>query len=71
MPYSKKGGGNRHHNNPVDDAKLYKTTTKKRDQFDPVHAIRWNQYQYYNSLENTEHSYQIVQGDLGLRLLQN
>ncbi|MEN9656407.1 MAG: polymerase, partial [Bacteroidota bacterium] len=26
-------------------------------------------HQYYSSLENTEHSYQIIQGDLGIKLL--
>jgi DNA polymerase-1 len=27
------------------------------------------QHKYYNTLENTKHSYQIIQGDLGLKLL--
>jgi DNA polymerase-1 len=30
-----------------------------------------NHHKYYKTLQDTEHSYQIIQGDLGLKLLQN
>lgn len=66
---------------PVDEAKLYKKPlpktigTKNEDQFDlfgsaiPEDTTEETRHQYYNSLENTEHSYQIIQGDLGIKLL--
>jgi DNA polymerase-1 len=59
----------------VDDSKLYKKPQPKtEEQFDLFGSaidegsdeIR---HQYYNSLENTTHSYQIIQGDLGIKLL--
>ena len=59
----------------VDEAKLYKKPQPKtEEQFDLFGSaidegsdeIR---HQYYNTLENTTHSYQIIQGDLGIKLL--
>ncbi len=59
-----------------EEAKLYKKTQSKTEvQFDLfASTIQEDETQntsnnYYNSLENTPHNYQIVQGDLGLRLL--
>jgi hypothetical protein len=52
--------------NTVDDAKLYKTTTKNEDQFDlwsTTKMIPMKRYQFYNTLDNNA-LYQIVQGDL-------
>ncbi|HTG67438.1 MAG TPA: DNA polymerase I [Flavobacterium sp.] len=61
---------------PVDEAKLYKKPSpKNEDQFDlfsattPAQDTEVIHHQFYNTLENTPHSYQIIQGDLGLRLL--
>jgi DNA polymerase-1 len=61
---------------PVDEAKLYKKPQpKNEDQFDlfgsaiPEDTSEETRHQYYSSLENTEHSYQIIQGDLGIKLL--
>lgn len=72
----KKGGTASTNNNPVDETKLYKKAQPKNDeQFDLFGSTiqddssEETRHQYYNSLENTEHSYQIIQGDLGLRLL--
>lgn len=63
-------------NKPVVEAQLYKKSqSKNEEQFDlfgstiPVETSEETRHQYYNSLENTEHSYQIIQGDLGLKLL--
>jgi len=63
-------------NAPVDEAKLYKKPQpKSEEQFDlfgsAIHdeTSEDTRHQYYNSLENTEHSYQIIQGDLGVKLL--
>jgi DNA polymerase-1 len=68
-------------NNLVDEAKLYKKPqpkaygTKNEEQFDlfgstiPDDDSEEVRHQYYNTLENTEHSYQIIQGDLGIKLL--
>lgn len=63
-------------NTPADEAKLYKKPQpKNEDQFDlfgsAIHdeSSEETRHQYYNSLENTEHSYQVIQGDLGLKLL--
>ena len=60
----------------IDEAKLYKKPQpKNEDQFDLFSAITTGQdaeiahTQFYNTLENTPHSYQVVQGDLGIRLL--
>ena len=71
-----KKGGTTTVNTPVDDAKLYKKPqSKNEEQFDlfggaiPDETSEETRHQYYNSLENTEHSYQIVQGDLGVKLL--
>ncbi|MEL1239584.1 DNA polymerase I [Flavobacterium flavipallidum] len=61
---------------PVDDTKLYKKPqAKNQDQFDlfsstlPTHKNEVVHQQFYSTLENTAHSYQIIQGDLGLKLL--
>ncbi|MFH6987014.1 DNA polymerase I [Flavobacterium collinsii] len=61
---------------PVSDAKLYKKPQpKNEDQFDlfgggsteeNTEATRTS---FYNTLENTPHSYQAIQGDLGIKLL--
>jgi DNA polymerase-1 len=58
------------------DAKLYKKPQpKNEEQFDlfgstiPEDTSEQTRHQYYNTLENTEHSYQIIQGDLGVKLL--
>ena len=71
----KKGGASTA-NAPVDEAKLYKKPQpKSEEQFDlfgsAIHdeTSEDTRHQYYNSLENTEHSYQIIQGDLGVKLL--
>ncbi len=59
------------------DAKLYKKPTKNEDQFDLFGSndkdgtSDENRNQFYSTLTNTEHSYQIIQGDLGLKLLLN
>jgi DNA polymerase-1 len=59
----------------VDEAKLYKKPQpKNEDQFDLFGSAidegsEETRHQYYSSLENTEHSYQIIQGDLGIKLL--
>lgn len=60
----------------VDETKLYKKPQQKNeDQFDLFSATTPGQdaetahKQFYNTLENTPHSYQIIQGDLGIRLL--
>jgi DNA polymerase-1 len=71
-----KKGGTATANNPVDEAKLYKKPQpKNEEQFNLFGSITSDEtsaetrHQYYKSLENTEHSYQIIQGDLGLKLL--
>lgn len=71
-----KKGGTATADNAADDAKLYKKPqAKNEEQFDLFgSAIQDDssaetRHQYYSSLENTEHSYQIIQGDLGLILL--
>ena len=57
------------------DSKLYKKPTKNEEQFDlfGAGAIAENgietRHQFYDTLENTTHFYQIVQGELGLKLL--
>ncbi len=60
----------------VDEAKLYKKPQpKSEEQFDLFASAIPNEIsenphnRYYNTLENTEHSYQIIQGDLGIKLL--
>ena len=60
--------------NAAQDAKLYKkTASKNEEQFDLFGANTSEESEVrtsaYTSLENTEHSYQIIQGDLGIRLL--
>jgi DNA polymerase-1 len=71
----KKGGTNSLVSN-VDEAKLYKKPQpKNEDQFDlfgsaiPDESSDETRHQFYNSLENTTHFYQTVQGDLGIKLL--
>ena len=60
----------------VDEAKLYKKPQpKNEDQFDLFGSTQnedtsdETHHQYYSSLENTEHFYQVVEGDLGIKLL--
>ena len=60
----------------VEESKLYKKPQpKNEDQFDlfgsaiPEDPSEETRHQYYHSLENTEHFYQIIQGDLGIKLL--
>ena len=60
----------------VDEAKLYKKPQPKNDeQFDlfgsTIHdeTSEETRHQYYSSLENTEHFYQVIEGDLGIKLL--
>ncbi|MFN7099319.1 MAG: DNA polymerase I [Flavobacterium sp.] len=58
----------------ANDAKLYKKSTKNDDQFDLFGAATSGEdavsrTAYYNTLATTPHAYQIIQGDLGLRLL--
>ncbi len=62
--------------NPENDAKLYKKPqAKNEEQFDLFGSTNTDaiseesRHQYYDTLENKEHSYQIIQGDLGLKLL--
>lgn len=71
-----KKGGTETSNASIDEAKLYKKPQpKSEEQFDlfgsAIHDETSDEtrHQYYNSLENTEHSYQIIQGDLGVKLL--
>ena len=72
----KKGGSTTANSNPVDETKLYKKPQpKNEEQFDLFGSAiqddssEETRHQYYSSLENTAHSYQIIQGDLGLKLL--
>ena len=60
----------------VDEAKLYKKPQPKNDeQFDLFGSTLHDEtseetrHQYYSSLVNTEHFYQVVEGDLGIKLL--
>ncbi|MDD3003338.1 DNA polymerase I [Flavobacterium sp.] len=60
--------------NAAQEAKLYKKpSAKNQDQFDLFAASNEDETNaktsFYASLENTEHSYQIIQGDLGIKLL--
>jgi DNA polymerase-1 len=71
-----KKGGTATTNTAAEEAKLYKNQQpKKEEQFDlfasaiPNEASDATHHQFYNTLENTEHSYQIIQGDLGVKLL--
>ncbi len=71
-----KKGGTATTNAPLDEAKLYKKPQpKNEEQFDLFGSSHHDEtsgetrHQYYSSLENTKHSYQIIQGDLGVKLL--
>ncbi len=62
--------------NSESDAKLYKKPKpKNEDQFDlfgggnTQDGDATTRHQFYTTLENTPHSYQIVQGELGVKLL--
>jgi DNA polymerase-1 len=52
-----------------------KSPNKSEDQFDLFgsgvsdESSEENHHKYYKTLQDTEHSYQIIQGDLGLKLL--
>lgn len=74
----KVGGGNELNHNSSSNAKLYKKPQpKNEDQFDLFggggttldESAEAARNSFYNTLENTEHSYQTVQGDLGIKLL--
>lgn len=75
----KVGGGNELASaTPASDAKLYKKPQpKNEDQFDLFggggttldESAEAARNSFYNTLENTEHSYQTIQGDLGIKLL--
>jgi DNA polymerase-1 len=72
----KKGGSATTQTISSDETKLQKNSqAKSEEQFDLfANALQHDssdetRHHYYSSLENTEHSYQIIQGDLGLRLL--
>jgi DNA polymerase-1 len=69
-------GGTSTQMNPIDEAKLYKKPQpKNEEQFDLFGSTLHDEtsdetrHQYYNTLENTTHFYQIIQGELGLKLL--
>jgi DNA polymerase-1 len=71
-----KKGGTPAQISQVEEAKLYKKPQpKNEDQFDlfgstnPDGTSDETRHQYYNSLENTEHFYQTIQGDLAVKLL--
>ncbi|MFE3846424.1 DNA polymerase I [Flavobacterium sp. LB3P45] len=71
-----KKGGTATTSGTVDDAKLYKKPQpKNEEQFNlfgstiPDDTSEETRHQFYNTLENTEHSYQIIKGDLGIKLL--
>ncbi|MDW8850372.1 DNA polymerase I [Flavobacterium sp. MMLR14_040] len=71
----KVGGGNELANKG-DEAKLYKKPQpKNEDQFDlfgsgaTIDAETEERTSFYNTLENTTHSYQAIEGDLGIKLL--
>ena len=60
--------------NATQEAKLYKKPTAKNDSQTDLFSFNSDEESetrtsIYSSLENTEHSYQIIQGDLGLKLL--
>jgi DNA polymerase-1 len=74
----KVGGANEPANTPATDAKLYKKPQpKNEDQFDLFggggttldESAEAARNSFYSTLENTEHSYQTIQGDLGIKLL--
>ncbi|HEU0126547.1 MAG TPA: DNA polymerase I, partial [Flavobacterium sp.] len=74
----KVGGSTESASNPASDAKLYKKPQpKNEDQFDLFggggttldESAEAARNSFYNTLENTEHSYQTIQGDLGIKLL--
>ncbi|GGF08702.1 DNA polymerase I [Flavobacterium limi] len=71
----KVGGGNELVENNSSEAKLYKKPQpKNEDQFDlfggqTTEENTEERTSFYNTLENTPHSYQLVQGDLGIKLL--
>ena len=76
-----KKGGAPSQLNQVDEAKLYKKPLPKvvgtinEDQFDLFGSTLHDEtsdetrHQYYSSLENTEHFYQTIQGELAVKLL--
>jgi DNA polymerase I len=71
-----KKGGTPSQLNQLDEAKLYKKPQpKNEDQFDLFGSTQNEEssdetrHQYYSSLENTEHFYQTIQGELAVKLL--
>jgi DNA polymerase-1 len=64
----------RYHNQSKsnDDETHPKVQQKSEDQFDLLEVedeSSEENHKYYKTLQDTEHSYQIIQGDLGLKLL--
>ena len=60
--------------NATQEAKLYKKPSAKNENQTDLFSFNSDEESEtksstYNTLENTEHSYQIIQGDLGLKLL--
>ncbi|TDD96561.1 DNA polymerase I [Flavobacterium cellulosilyticum] len=71
-----KKGGTTTTNTSEDEAKLYKKTQpKNEEQFDLFGSAisedntEETHHQFYATIDNTAHSYQIIQGDLGVKLL--
>jgi DNA polymerase-1 len=71
-----KKGGTATASKPADDGiSTKKIQQKSEEQFDLFgsgisdESSEETHHKYYNTLEDTEHSYQIIQGDLGLKLL--
>ncbi|WP_414000051.1 DNA polymerase I [Flavobacterium sp. W1B] len=71
-----KKGGTTTADNTIDEAKLYKKPqAKNEDQFDlfgsaiTEESSSETHHKYFNTLEDTTHSYQIIQGELGVKLL--
>jgi DNA polymerase-1 len=71
-----KKGGAPSQLNHVEEAKLYKKPqSKNEEQFDLFGSTLHDEtsdetrHQYYSSLENTEHFYQTIQGELAVKLL--
>jgi DNA polymerase-1 len=70
-PYLKKDQETSKSNHDSDSSK---SPNKSEDQFDLLEVefqmnLQKKNHKYYKTLQDTEHSYQIIQGDLGLKLL--
>jgi DNA polymerase-1 len=72
-PYLKEGTTTASKSNDDDDSS--KSPNKSEDQFDLFgsgvsdESSEENHHKYYKTLQDTEHSYQIIQGDLGLKII--